>query len=354
LFQKIPECKDRLKLPFLGGEMKRYILALAALLGAHGAFALGTGYIDAASAWSYSGWACDPPAPGYQVAVHAWRDDGKFLGGVGAVIQREAAVGAACGSPHSAHGFQLTIEQKPELMDGKFHNVTLYTLDHAGNPAPFPGGPVRVQFPGSSNNAAAPRTPGDVVGRELAQPGLGWTGHTGLWDGSRVIEMLNEGSGNRVFTNTWENFKSRDAVTWNTAYPNYPAHTVKSCWNATCDINSNRPDQQLVSSQQAVVRRAFQVYLIGADYTLTTYYTNAEPAMTDYTSSGWRRPPIRGQYRCDTFLYDAFRASTDILLSGVFPWRDIYNMPGSWRDKVSSLLSGVILPSNMLEKIRAF
>lgn len=334
--------------------MNKFMLAIAVLVSSHGALAAGTGYIDSASAWTYNGWACDLAAPGYQVPVHAWRDDGKFLGGVGAVIPREAAVGAACGSPHSAHGFSLNIEQKPEFMDGKIHNVTLYTIDQAGNPAPFPGGPVRVQFPGSSNNAAAPRAPGDVVGRELAQTGLGWTGHIGIWDGSQIIEMLNEGSGNRVFANTWENFKSRDAVTWNTAYPNFPGHTIKSCWIASCDINSNRPDQQQVAAQQAVVRRAFQVYLIGSDYTLTSLYTNAEPSMTDYTSPGWRRPAIRGQYRCDTFVYDAFRASTDILLSGVFPYRDVYNQPSSWRDKVSSLTSGVILPSNILEKIRGF
>lgn len=334
--------------------MKNILIILFTLIISQSAFALGTGYIDAASAWLYSGWACDPGVPGYQVPVHAWRDDGKFLGGVVASNPREAAVGAACGSPHSSHGFNLSIEQKPELMDGKVHGVTLYTIDHAGNPAPFPGGPVRVQFPGSSNNAIAPRAVGDIVGRELAQKGLGWTGHIGVWDGSRVIEMLNEGSGNRVFTNTWENFKSRDAVTWNTAFPAYPGHTIKTCWNSSCDINSNRPDQQLVSAQQAVVRRAFQVYLIGSDYTLTKFYSNAEPAMTDYTTPNWRRPAIRGQYRCDTFVYDAFRASTDINLSGVFPWRDVYNINPSWRNKVSSLLDGVILPSNMLEKIRLF
>lgn len=330
--------------------MKKFIFLLLIFIAPHGAFALGTGWTDVTTAWTYSGWACDPAAPGYQTAVHIWRDDGKFLGGVGATMVREPAVGAACGSRHSSHGFHLNIEQKTELMDGKVHNVTLYVLDHAGNPAPI--GTRSVQFPSSPNNVAAPRAPGDVVARDLAVPGIGALGHVGIWDGSSVIEMLNEGYGNKIFINSWGNFKSR-STPWHTAYPNFPRHTIKTCWGSTCDINSNRPDQLTFNAQEATFRRAFQVYLIGSDYTITRVYSTAEPAMVDYTDRRWTRPPRRGTYRCDTFIYDAFRATTDLDRSGIFPFRNVYNMTSSWRSKVAALYDyWEMTPARLMQKVR--
>lgn len=322
------------------------------LLSSSEVFASGKGWADQYSAWSYAGWACDPSVPGYQTPVHIWRDDGKFLGGTMAVNPREAAVGAACSSTHSAHGFSINIEQKTELMDGRVHAVTLYVIDQAGQPYPF--STVSVAFPYSSDNVAAPKSPGDVVGRDLNVAGLGALGHIGIWDGASVIEMLNEGSGNKVFMNSWENFKSR-SIPWNTAYPNYSGHSVKSCWGTTCDIHSNRPDQQTYTAQQATFRRAYQIYLIGANYTITTSTTAAEPEMRDYTD-GWRRPAQRGTYRCDTFIIQAFRGTTEFDNVAIFPWRDAPSAPETWRQKVSSLSSilSFITPSNVIDKIRAF
>lgn len=111
----------------------------------------------------------------------------------------------------------------------------------------------------------------------------------------------------------------------------------------------------MVSAQQAVVYRALQIYQIGADYSYTLVFTTAEPFMRDAKEPAWRREAIRGKYRSDVFIYDAFRASTDIAHSGIFPYREVYGMPHSWRDKVSSLYGmALTLPYKMFEKIREF
>jgi hypothetical protein len=51
--------------------------------------------------------------------------------------------------------------------------------------------PSPISTPGSSPSASNPSYPGDVVGRDLNYPSLGWIGHLGLWDGSNVIEVVN-------------------------------------------------------------------------------------------------------------------------------------------------------------------
>lgn len=99
--------------------------------------------------------------------------------------------------------------------------------------------------------------------------------------------------------------------------------------------------------------RAVQIYTIGADYTLAPTYSTAEPEMKDYTQPRWKRPAIKGKYRCETFVYDAFRVSTDIDNSGVFPYRNVYNMDTSWRTKVADLYSFLATtPAKVMQKIR--
>lgn len=315
------------------------------------AFAIGMVDTEPNSAWTYTGWACDPSTPGYQSEVQARRDDGKFLGRVIADLPQKAATPPVCSSPHGVHGFKLDIERKPEWADDKKHDVTLYSIDHKGKQTPFHT--FSAQFSTSSDNVVPPKIPGDIVGRELDAPELGKIGHLGIWDGSQVIEVLNEGSGSKVFRKSWDDFKSR-SKTWDTIHPKYPEHAIKSCWLQTCDINPDRSERR-VSALQAVIYRANQVYMIGADYSYTVIFTTAEPAMVDYKDSRWKRRAIRGKYRSDVFIYDAFRASTDIDNAGIFPYRTAYNMSWSWREKVSSLYGiALTLPYKLREKISNF
>ena len=92
-------------------------------------------------------------------------------------------------------------------------------------------------------------------------------------------------------------------------------------------------------------------FLIGADYTLSPIFTTAEPEMKDYTQPRWKRPAIKGKYRCDTFAYDAFRASTDLDNITVLPYRYVYNMDSSWRSKVAGLYTSITTtPSKIMQK----
>lgn len=120
-----------------GGCMHRISRIWWLLLFPLGAQAAGIGAAEPASAWLYSGWACDPSVPGYQAEVHARRDDGQLLGRMIAAQPSKNPVSAACRSPHGVHGFRLFITRKPEWVDGKLHGVTLYTVDHHRHPAPF-------------------------------------------------------------------------------------------------------------------------------------------------------------------------------------------------------------------------
>jgi len=333
-----------------GHTMAWFWLAIISCSGAH---ALGVAETEHASAWKYSGWACNPAVPGYQTEVQARRDDGEFLGRVIADRPRDSASISACSSPHGMHGFELAVAKKDQWADGKMHDVTLYSVDRLGEATPFHT--FSTMFAAApAGNVEPPSIPGDIVGRDLDFPLVRGLGHLGIWDGREVIEILNEGNDSKVFRKSWEDFKSRSPV-WNTAHPRYPGHTVKTCWNKACDVNSNRPGETRVSAPMAVVSRAQQVYLIGADYSYTIDFTTAEPELTDYTQPGWRRRSVRGRYRSDAFIYDAFRSSTDLENAGIFPYRQVFNMPDSWRAKISGMYHfAAVLPYKMMEKIRGF
>lgn len=122
-----------------------------------GASALGLGAADSASAWLYTGWACDPSAPGYQTEVQARRDDGKFLSRMIAGEPSKHPVPADCRSPHGNHGFRLYITRKSEWADGKIHGVTLYAVDHQRKAVPFAH--FSLRFSDQPQGSAAPVKP---------------------------------------------------------------------------------------------------------------------------------------------------------------------------------------------------
>ena len=204
-----------------------------------------------------------------------------------------------------------------------------------------------------SDCVPAPKSSGDVVGRELSIPGLSWAGHIGLFDGENVIEVLNEG-GNTVKINTYDNFKARSLV-WNPVYTKFSEyHNIISCWGTTCDLGSTGSSYFVgLAARYAVAKRAYQIYLIGADYTITTTRKMATPRYIDRSEPWWAgRPAVRGLYRCDTFVVDAFSATADVYGGDLY--KTITGAPNGWEAKIVGLLSGVVTPASILEKIRNF
>ncbi len=99
---------------------------------AFGSGAQAAGYFGVPNKRAVEGWACNPSLPNYQGWLHFYRDDGKVLGAAHANIQREEAVGAACGDG-GAHGFQGTLDYPAEYLDNKWHTVRAYFLNPDGS-----------------------------------------------------------------------------------------------------------------------------------------------------------------------------------------------------------------------------
>jgi hypothetical protein len=190
---------------------------------------------------------------------------------------------------------------------------------------------------GADAAAGDPQLAGDVVGRDLAISGLGSLGHTGMFDGSAVVEVLNQG-GNAIQYETLASFKSRSAY-WGTASPNNPDHLLNKCFKTAC---LQATDFEDVHARLALVKRAFQAYLIGADYTYGWYYTSAKPMIPTY-------PAQRGLYRCDTFIVNVYEKTAD---DEGYP--SIYPVPQIWLDRNRDLKQGDMLPVNLFNKMKGW
>lgn len=144
-----------------------------------------------------------------------------------------------------------------------------------------------------------PADAADVVGRNLDIWGLGSVGHVGIWSGSHVIEALNV-AGNAIKTNSLTDFKSRTRY-WGAAsvagLDKLPQQ--RWCSDAACSYLVN------LSMKHAIVHNARLIGLVGADYTVTDGYVSARPACRPPMCASYR-PPIRGLYRCDKFVIDAY------------------------------------------------
>ena len=158
-----------------------------------------------------------------------------------------------------------------------------------------------------------PRNPGDVVARDLAVTGLGNFGHVGLFDGRKVLQAMG-GDTTVIQAVDYYNFWTKDPVNWPTVFTNIPSHTVTSCYGASCAIIDppyGQSDLSTFYANVAIAQRARQIYLIGADYTLTAFVRVAQPTYMDDRRSMLGQPAVRGMYRCDTYLMDAFVVSDD-------------------------------------------
>ncbi|MDQ0142820.1 hypothetical protein [Cupriavidus necator] len=154
---------------------------------------------------------------------------------------------------------------------------------------------------------ANPVSAADIVGRDLDMIGLGGVGHVGIWTGSLVIEALNT-SGNAINTNSLFDFKSRTRY-WGAVFV---AGLEKMPSQRMC-IDANCSYLVAPGMKEAIIQNALVIKQIGADYTVTDGYISARPACSPPACTSYRRP-VRGLYRCDKFVVDAFAPLSNVNL----------------------------------------
>jgi hypothetical protein len=190
---------------------------------------------------------------------------------------------------------------------------------------------------------------GDVVGRDLNYPTLGWLGHLGIWDGGNVVEVVS-GDARAIRFVSLSAFKSLTRY-WGTASANIPNFYVYGCYQLDCYADwvlVPGGTTEIVASRYAIAKRAYQAYLIGADYTISEYYLSARPA---YYAPLY--PPRRGLYRCDTFVIDML-AESAYPISGYWWYENSQSIDWNWRSRFDSLKNGTITPSAVFDKLKTF
>lgn len=345
------------------------------------------GWVDIASTQRYTGWACKSGTP-EQVGVHIWRDDNVFLGGGSAKNFREFAVQTACGSTHQYHGFDITITVPPHLLDGTTHSVRVFSIYADGSNAELANSPVRVQFGSTPPPPSPPTDTASVVGRDLAYPVVSVFGHIGIWDGANVVEMLNEGTENKVKLNTWANFWPRSKP-WAHATPNISTHLIKDCFGQSCiptesqqkflalgHVLYNDGGVQTHAARQAIFKRAQQIQGIGATYTYSAdaSIVKALPEFNVYSTahcSPFSQTPCDGiwiktkkqigTYRCDTLVATVYAGSA-LSAYGYGSYETIYRAFSGdaerepvWRAKMTELADRTLrTPVNIYNKIKSY
>ena len=182
-----------------------------------------------------------------------------------------------------------------------------------------------------------PESPGDVVGRESNDPILQGVGNIGMFDGGYIVGVTNT-RGNAIEYETLASFKSRTPF-WGTASPNNPNHLLYKCYKTTCNGTA---DFEHTYARLALVRRAFQAYVIGADYTYGSHYNSARPVISGV-------PAERGLYRSDTFIINVYeKTARDEGNTSIYP------VPQIWLERNDDLKSGVMLPSVVFNKMKTW
>lgn len=186
-----------------------------------------------------------------------------------------------------------------------------------------------------------PSLPGDVVGRDLANF-VGPLGHIGFWDGGHVVEVLNQPT--VVQYNSLSTFKTATAY-WGVAAPNIPNYYVYGCYLDYCSNNG----YQTVASRIGMFYRAYQIAMLGAEYTLTTAVRRAAPK---YASPGGNVPYVKGMYRCDTFVLDVYASNGAVTSNGssqVFTAQQ-----QNWFHFEAGPLRTPLLPATVFSKLKSY
>lgn len=148
---------------------------------------------------------------------------------------------------------------------------------------------------------ANPSSTGDVVGRDLNITGLGWAGHVGMYDGSRIVEVLNASP--VIQRNSIASFRAA------TPY-----------WGARYGRGSNF---------STMVAKGWDQRNYSPSYTTTAQWREGKYER-QCTSQGCRNVLIPARFRCDTFVNYMYRQGTNSDLVTVFLPRNVYNaMPVS-------------------------
>ncbi|WP_265258012.1 hypothetical protein [Verminephrobacter aporrectodeae] len=153
---------------------KKISIGILSSMAVTGVFAVQpAGYVEQYNSTYISGWACDKHDPDYQVPVHMWsdilRDDKHFLTGTESKLPREAAVGTACASTHSNHGFVVNYSIPANLIDNKWHDVHVFIIPRAGSPKEISNSPVKIFF-GASNPTQNPPKPPSPPASSASDP----------------------------------------------------------------------------------------------------------------------------------------------------------------------------------------
>lgn len=179
---------------------------------------------------------------------------------------------------------------------------------------------LSLQFTNANaDNGASPQQPADVVGRDLATsfPLLGYAGHVGIYDGQAVIEANNVVP-NAVQRVSFSDFKSASTRYWGAAHApvDLDSFSYRDCETYLCT------PMVLYSLRQAIAQRARRVVSIGADYVVTIAMVRAQefcPGGGVDTCPVSGLTPVRGRYRCDTFVKDTFMDPRARRLTLAFP-----------------------------------
>lgn len=280
------------------------------------------GWVDAANYNRYTGWACKSGSSQI-VDVHIYANN-KLIGAGKAGNIREAAVRDACGSTSVLHGFDVQVSNSPDMLDGSMKDVVIYTIYNDGSHEKIDNTPIKVLFPAAPGSSPQPIEPGDVVGRDLNSAGAGFMGHIGIWDGRMVIEALGtQNSNDTLKRNSWSSFIQYPNQ-WRTISPITINFNQKYCDGKDCSLTElENGDLVTMIGPTSGIRKmaaasAYAKFLIGASYTLTANYSSSRQGVKYYTKRHCSpfaancQPrqvevkPVRGLYRCDTFVLDAW------------------------------------------------
>ena len=193
---------------------------------------------------------------------------------------------------------------------------------------------------GADNSvSASPQQISEVVGRDLLIPGASWAGHIGLWNGSSIIEAMSGQPLNAIRLSTVASFKNaaleNNYTYWGVSSPNIPAIEIQGCFDRHCTNFNFQPEGQVerTTLRLSIAKRAYQSYLIGADYTMTATYTPTNPG-------NYYNLPTRGIYRCDTFIIDSYKVVK-------------INSPLDWEARLSTLSATPVLPKTVFERLKS-
>lgn len=153
--------------------------------------------------------------------------------------------------------------------------------------------------------ASSPRNVGDLVARNLLIPGLGWAGHVGMWDGNKVLEVLNKST--VIQKNTLSKFKSESGY-----------------WHARYGKGTYR--QRSGAAYYGWRQRYYSPkYTTTANITEGGYVTRWKWSR----SRGWYRARVRqnGKFRCDTFVTYSYLKKGLRLAWVMTPRNVFYSMP---------------------------